>query len=66
VAYVLILTTVTAYGAVNTQQIAKFSNFHDCVAFALAWTNAGRSPDSTVRWQCQIEENTLTSESRAR
>jgi hypothetical protein len=49
----LIVTTITTYGAVNTQRVAQFSNFHDCQAFATVWTDGRRSPDATVRWQCQ-------------
>jgi hypothetical protein len=52
-AFVLIVSTITTYGAVSTQRVAEFSNFHDCQAFATAWTDARRSPDATVRWQCQ-------------
>jgi hypothetical protein len=54
--YVLILTTVTSYGAANTQLVAQFSNYHDCVRFAVAWTDSGRSPDSTVQWHCERME----------
>ena len=55
-AYVLILTTMTSYGASNTQQVARFSNYHDCVRFAVAWTDRGRSPNSTVQWRCERTE----------
>jgi hypothetical protein len=55
--YTLIVTTITAYGDVSTQHVARFNNFHDCASFAVAWTDAGhRSSDSTVQWTCEIEE----------
>jgi hypothetical protein len=54
--YALIVVTVTSYGAAHTQRVAQFNNFHDCAAFAVAWTDGQRSPESTVRWECQIEE----------
>jgi hypothetical protein len=52
--YALIVTTITTYGATHSQRVAQFSNFHDCVSFAVAWTDAGlQSRDSTAQWQCQ-------------
>jgi hypothetical protein len=54
--YALIVIVITAYGAVSTQHVAQFSNYHDCAAFAVAWTSGLGSPDETVRWTCEIEE----------
>jgi hypothetical protein len=53
--YVLIVLTVTSYGATNSHRVARFSNFHDCAAFALAWTQGQQHRDDTVQWHCERE-----------
>jgi hypothetical protein len=54
-AYVLIVVTVTSYGAASSQRVADFANFHDCAAFALAWTQEQQHHDDTVQWHCERE-----------
>jgi hypothetical protein len=62
--YTLIVITITIYGDVSTQHVARFNNFDDCASFAVAWTDAGHRSsgdstvpgDSTVQWTCEIEE----------
>jgi hypothetical protein len=56
-AYALIVITVTTYGAVSTQHVARFSNYYDCAAFAVAWV-AGqpRHQGETVQWHCEREK----------
>jgi hypothetical protein len=54
---VLVITTITAYGAVDVQQVTGFDSYQSCVAHAVARVETlPTMTDQRVRWECQREE----------
>jgi hypothetical protein len=55
--FVLVLTMITSFGAVTTQQVTGFDSQQSCAAFAVAWADSQRdlNPLVTLRWDCQRE-----------
>jgi hypothetical protein len=56
--FVLYVTVVTAYGAVNVQHVADdFTDYQSCASFATAWSaDLPQQRGDTVKWDCRREE----------
>jgi hypothetical protein len=53
--YVLIISIISTYGAVNTQRLPGFDNYQSCASFAVDWAESQRPlhPDEQLKWECQ-------------
>jgi hypothetical protein len=53
--YVLILTIVHSFGAVDVQRQDGFGTYRECVEHGVGWAESQRPlyPDSTLRWHCE-------------
>jgi len=55
--YILVLTIIHSFGAIDVQRRNGFATYGDCATHAVAWAESQREfyPDAHLRWQCRDE-----------
>jgi hypothetical protein len=55
--YILVLTIIHSFGAVDEQRQHGLATYDECATHAVAWadTQRGLYPDAEVKWQCESD-----------